>query len=379
MRHHVLLAGLAALAVATPALAQPAPAPSGREEARAIIADARKIVSPQGIEALREVEIGGIKQWISVRGRDRRNPILLFIHGGPGYTEMPIAWLYQKPWEDYFTVVQWDQRAAGKTAAANDQAKVLPTVSIERMTRDGEELVSLLRRDYGKDKVFVVGHSWGTVIGLNLAIRRPDWLHAYIGMGQMIDWKSAEKVGYDFALREARADNNAKAIAQLEGIAPYPPPDRPATFDQVVAQRTWVIHYGGLTKHRPDFNYDLNARKLSPDYTEADHAASRNNGVNLQQLLPDLTRMDFTKTTELKTPVFIFAGRRDYQTPSEVAAVWFDRVKAPQKKLVWFEHSAHVMYLEQPGKTLTHLVQDIRPIAVAAGDAAPEDAPGIGP
>ncbi|HYD46626.1 MAG TPA: alpha/beta hydrolase, partial [Phenylobacterium sp.] len=345
--------------------------------ARAIIADARKIVAPQGIEELREVEIGGIKQWISVRGRDRRNPILLFIHGGPGYTEMPIAWLYQKPWEDYFTVVQWDQRAAGKTAAANHQAKVLPTVTIERMTRDGEELVALLRRDYGKDKVFVLGHSWGSVIGLNLAIRRPEWLHAYIGMGQMIDWQAAERASYAFALREAQADKNAKAVAELKAIAPYPPPDGELTFDQVIVERNWVIHYGGLTANRRDFNYDLNARKLSPDYTAADHAASRENSVNLRRLLPELNRLDFTGTRELKTPVFMFAGRRDYQTPSQVVADWFERVKAPQKKLVWFEHSAHVPYLEQPGKALMHLVQDIRPIAVAAGDAAPEDRPGV--
>src|SRR3546814_3382594 len=107
------------------------------DDARDIIREARRITSPNGIEELRAVEIGGIKQWISVRGRDRRNPILLFIHGGPASTEMPVNWLYQGAWEDYFTVVQWDQRGAGKTAASTDAAAVTPTIPIDRMTADG--------------------------------------------------------------------------------------------------------------------------------------------------------------------------------------------------------------------------------------------------
>src|SRR5690606_23265637 len=142
----------------------------------------------------------GIKQWISVRGRDRRNPILLFIHGGPASTEMPVSWLYQSPWEDFFTVVQWDQRGAGKSWTANDDpAAIAKTISIEQMTQDGVELVGYLREKYGKEKIFVLGHSWGTVIGLNIALSHPDWLHAYIGMGQVVNGQENERLGYEFA------------------------------------------------------------------------------------------------------------------------------------------------------------------------------------
>src|SRR5690606_25161087 len=142
-----LLAGLLAGAAA----AQEAPkAPVAAPDARASIADARRIMAPRGIEENYAVEIGGIKQWISVRGRDRRNPILLFIHGGPATTEMPVSWLYQSPWEDFFTVVQWDQRGAGKTAAENDDPAIARTISIDRMTADGEELVAYLRKQYDK-------------------------------------------------------------------------------------------------------------------------------------------------------------------------------------------------------------------------------------
>jgi len=381
-----IAAGVAAIIAAASAVAASAqtpaaaPRPFSRDEARAIVADARKIMAPNGVEELRAVEIGGIPQWISVRGRDRRNPVLLFIHGGPASTEMPVSWLYQSPWEDFFTVVQWDQRGAGKTAAGTDNPAVMPTVTLDRMATDGEALVAHLRERYGKDKIFVLGHSWGSVIGLELARRRPEWLHAYVGMGQLLVWSENERVGYEFALREAQRDGNAKAIAELQALAPYPPPGRPATVQEVVTQRNWVIHYGGLTAGRSNFDYDLNARKIAPEYTDRDlRPPGFKDGEALARLLPDLTAMDYRKTTELKVPVFLFAGRRDYQTPSEIAVAWHAKLKAPKKGLYWFEHSAHMMQLEQPGKVLMHLVRDIRPIAEKAGDVAPPDAAGTAP
>jgi pimeloyl-ACP methyl ester carboxylesterase len=370
-----LLAGLLAGAAA----AQEAPkAPVAAPDARAIIADARRIMAPRGIEENYAVEIGGIKQWISVRGRDRRNPILLFIHGGPATTEMPVSWLYQSPWEDFFTVVQWDQRGAGKSWTANeDPAAIAEGISIERMTQDGVELVDYLRKKYDKRKIFVLGHSWGTVIGLNVALRHPDWLHAYIGMGQVINGQENEELGYAFALREARRTKNAQAIKELEAIAPYPNPSAPTFFEQVLTQRKWVIYFGGLTAGRSDFSYDTNARLLAPEYSDADLAAARYAGLSLVALIPGLTQLDYRKVHRLDTPLFIVAGRRDFETPSALAADWFSSVQAPYKRLFWFEHSAHMMQLEQPGKLLMHLVNDVRPIAAKAGDVAPADAPGV--
>lgn len=342
-----------------------------------IIREARRITSPNGIEELRAVEIGGIKQWISVRGRDRRNPILLFIHGGPASTEMPVNWLYQGAWEDYFTVVQWDQRGAGKTAASNDAAVVTPTITIDRMTADGEELVQHLLQHYGKRKLFVLGHSWGTVIGLNIARAHPEWLHAYIGMGQVINGPENERVGYAFALREARRSGNPQAIRELEEIAPYPGPGGKLSFQQILAQRKWVIHFGGLTAGRTNFEYEQKARLLSPEYDAADHAAGASVGATLVQLLPGLTQLDYRDVTRLECPIFLMVGRRDFETPSQIAAAWYAKLQAPAKGIFWFERSAHMMHLEQPGKLFLHLVQDIRPLAERAGDAAPFDRPGV--
>lgn len=376
------IAALLCLMAAGPAAAYQEEAPDGAIAAapspRAVIREARAIQQPRGVEELREVEIGGIKQWISIRGRDRRNPILLFIHGGPASAEMPASWLYQSPWEDYFTVVQWDQRGAGKTAAANDPALVTPTITIEQMTADGEELVALLRETFSKDKIFVLGHSWGTVIGLSIAQRHPEWLHAYIGMGQVINGQENERIGYAFAQGEARRREDAQALSELAAIAPYPAADGAVTFEQILAQRKWVIGYGGLTWGRSDFTYEQNARLLSPEYTDADLAADQYVGASLVQLLPGLTRLDFGDVRRLDCPIFLFNGRHDYATPSSISAAWLETVSAPQKQIFWFEHSAHMMQFEQPGKVFMHLVRDIRPIAERAGDVAPEDKPGVG-
>ncbi|MEO8451184.1 MAG: alpha/beta hydrolase [Gemmatimonadota bacterium] len=378
----VLLAGLAAGAAGCgkaaptpqrdPALAAAA-ADSGpmfrRDDVAKIITDARQIDTTLGVDELRAIDIGGIKQWISVRGKDRRNPILLFVHGGPGSPMMPASWFFQGPWEEYFTVVQWDQRGAGKTAASNDPAVVGPTITIDRMTADGEEVVQYLRATFAKQKIFLMGHSWGTFIGVNIAQRHPEWLHAYIGMGQAVYGLENERIGYEFALREAKAHANQAAVAELEKIAPYPDPDGTIPVDKVLVQRKWVIAYGGLTWHRSNYDYEQNAAKLAPEYTRADFAAMEKSDLtSLKQLLGPPNRLDYRQTTTFRCPVYLFQGRYDYETVSEVAHAWFERLKAPKKGFFWFEHSAHMIPFEEPGKLFIHLVQDVRPVAEAAGD-----------
>jgi len=371
----IALAGIAALCMpllTACAVAQDAAPPADwRTPVQKILRNARAITNPEGIEELRAVEIGGIKQWISARGRDRRNPILLFIHGGPASTEMPVSWMYQSAWEDYFTVVQWDQRGAGKTYVANDPAVVEPTITAERMIADAEEMTAYLRAHYGKRKIFVLGHSWGSLMGLELARRHPDWLHAYVGMGQMIYGQDAERLGYEWALQRARDDHNDRAVKELEALAPYPRADGTVTIDQILKQREWVIHYGGLTWGRPDFDFAQDAAKLSPDYTRKELSPEEGIGESLGKLLPAMMKYDVRGVRSMGCPVFIFAGAYDYETPSQLAVDWLAALDAPRKGLVRFDRSAHMMEVEEPGKFLVHLVSDVRPIAERAGDVAP--------
>jgi pimeloyl-ACP methyl ester carboxylesterase len=359
--HLTAIAFTAALcAAAAPSLAAAPPDP------HAILAEAYKVVSDNGIDEAKAVEIGGIKQWITVRGKDRRNPILLVIHGGPASPELPNRYLFEAPWTDYFTVVEWDQRGSGKTFELNDPAAVAPTFSKDRIVEDAEELTDYLRKTYGKPKIFAMGHSWGSVVGMELARRKPQWLYAYIGVGQVINFQRAEKIGYDHILDTARKANDVQAVKELEAIAPYPEADGAIPVDKIGVQRKWSIRYGFLTHGRNRIGVWEDTEKISPDYTEADFKAiDQGSAFSFPKLLPTLVNLDFTGVTRLACPVLIFAGRYDYTTPSELAAEWEARVQAPYKRLVWFENSAHMMYEEEPGRLLVHLVEDALPLARA--------------
>lgn len=364
---------LAAALVFSPATASETSArPTNRAEAIKIIADMRRIVSPEGVERLEKIRIGGIDQWVSIRGVDTRNPVLLFIHGGPGYVAMPTSWYFQRGWEEYFTIVQWDQRGAGKTYVANDPEKIAPTMTRERMMRDAEEMLDWLRKEFGKERIFVMGHSWGSIVGLELAQRRPEALHAYIGVGQAIDGPESERRGWQWTMQKARDDDNAEAINELESIAPYAEEGEPLALEDLYTQRKWLNHYGGAAYRRTGAQAESAAAALAPEYTDEDvKAIWTGNAFSEKHLLMTALRTDFSSVTELQTPVIIFNGRDDYNVSQSVAAEWFEKVKAPAKKLVWFEHSAHEIMNEEPGKVLVSLVQHARPIAERTGDAAP--------
>lgn len=368
---------IVALAIGAPAILSPAAAKaqtSANAEAVRIIANARRIVNPEGIQRLERVRIGGIDQWVSIRGRDRRNPVLLAIHGGPGYVSMPMSWWDSRDWEDYFTVVEWDQRGAGKTYLLNDPAKVGPTITRVRMLADAEEMVRWVRQDLSKNKIFVLGHSWGSYLGLELASRHPEWLHAYIGVGQITDGPESERRGWDFALSAARRDGNAAAIKQLEAIAPYAAPGRPLELKDIYVQRRWLDHYGGVMAYRDENDAESDLAKLSPDYTAEERAHIWDgNDFSEQRLLADVLSLDLSTIGHLDCPLILLEGRHDMNVNADVAAAWFATVKAPAKRFVWFEHSAHLPMAEEPGKFLVSLVRTARPIAERAGDVPPAD------
>lgn len=366
-----LLTFLAVFAM-SPARADEPAKPASRAEATAIIADARKIVTPNGVERLEKVRIGGIDQWVSMRGTDRRNPVLLYIHGGPGYVSIPMSWWFNRGWEEYFTIVQWDQRAAGKTHLLTDPATIAPTLTRERMIADAEEMAAWVRREFGKDKILVLGHSWGSFLGLQLAKRRPEWLHAYIGVAQLIDGPENERRGWRFAINAARRAGNAEAVRELEAIAPYAAPGQSVPIKDLYVERKWVGFYGGVMAYRRDNSADSALARLSPDYSDQEiRRIWEGNEFATPYLLPELVGLDLTPIRKLAIPLILFEGRHDWNVNSEVATAWFDTVKAPEKHLVWFEHSAHMPMTEEPGKFFLSLVRFARPIAEKAGDIAP--------
>ena len=346
--------------------------PGSRAEATEIIADMRRIVTSDGIERLEAIEINGIRQWISIRGTNARNPVLLMIHGGPGWVSMPTSWYFQRGWEEYFTVVQWDQRGAGKTYLEYAPEEVAPTLTEAQIVDDAEALVGWLRAEFGQEKIFVLGHSWGSQVGLQLASRRPEWLHAYVGVGQVIHTPESERRGWAFAHGEALKAGNKEAIEALEAIAPYAQAGSAIPMEHLDVQRRWLNFYGGMVHGRTGGDAESAAIKLAPEYSDRDVAnVWKANSFSMAHLMPSILGADLRSLDSFNCPVVLFLGRHDHNVSSTVAAEWFQSVSAPGKELVWFENSAHEMFNEEPGRFLVSLVQVVRPFASRSDRTSP--------
>lgn len=339
------------------------PTASIAQSASATFADARKLVTKDSINDTGLVQIGGIPQWISVRGRHRDNPVLLFLHGGPGFTASPVSYYYMRDWEEYFTVAHWDQRGAGKTYAASDPAKVRPTMSIEQLVKDAEDVATYLRQKYAKRRIVLMAHSFGTIIGLKLAQRHPEWFYAYVGTGQFVDFQRSEAEGFKATLAAARVAGNQQAIDDLTRIAPFPDPVHPErNVQNLGVERKWLAAYGGYYWPAGE-GHNVAISKLSPDYT-ADELKLRDEaqGFSDQALWGEIGKISLSDATQFSLPVVILQGRQDLGTSSALVAEWFKKVKAPSKQLIWFEDSSHMTFEEEPGKMLVSLVNEVRPL-----------------
>ncbi len=354
-----LLAG----AACSCANAQQCPDTAPYEKAREVIQDLERIVAPSGIQGSYETRIGGIDQWINVRGQDKANPMILFVHGGPASPLTPQVWQFQRPIEEYFTVVNWDQRGAGKTYREDHSETLGDTLHIPHYVDDAIEVAEHVRKRYGKDKLILMAHSWGTVVAMNAALKRPDLFHAYVGIGQVINTRDNEKLSFEHGMAQAKAHGNAAAVKELESIAPYPG-NEPITRDRINLARKWAQFYGGLSAFRESSRYFFRAPLLSPEYDAADVCAIDQGSLfTLGRILPEFVSVDFKNVRSFPIPVVMFMGRHDYTTPSEPTAAWLSGITAPYKKGVWFERSAHMIPWEEPGKMLMSLIEHVRPLA----------------
>src|SRR5690606_26264527 len=197
---------LACLVPCAPALAAgECPDRSAYAPARELVAELERIVAPGGVQEAYEVPVNGVRHWVNVRGQDRANPLVLFIHGGPASPVIPTLWQFQRPLEEYFTVAHYDQRGAGRTFLLNPPEAVEGTLQIQQYVDDAIALADHLRTRYGKRKLVLAAHSWGTIVAMHAALQRPDLFHAYVGMGQVIHVRTNEKLSFDYGLQRARA------------------------------------------------------------------------------------------------------------------------------------------------------------------------------
>lgn len=341
-----------------------------REQAVAMIADLRKIHTPEGIEVTEQVELNGEKQWITIRGRNVGNPVLLFVHGGPASPIMPVSWTFQNSWEDYFTVVQWDQRVTGKNWVTADTTRAIANFRLNTIVRDGVALVEHLCKRLNKEKIFILGLSWGTIVGAHVAEAVPEKLFAYIGVGQSYE-ANDEKYLYARLLVLASKSHNQIALQELKAIAPYPKPDRNTSADQVLVTRKWARYFNGGWYGKQDFKLYFSLPQLAPEYSKEDlktyFDAIRWGG---RKLIHDMEK-DVMPLTFM-VPVYFIMGRYDLHTPYETSKVYFDKLKAPKKKFFTFERSAHFPMMEEPGRFLVTLVNEILPLAGNVPSYAPD-------
>jgi proline iminopeptidase len=320
--------------------------------------DAAGHVIPGSIARMETAIIGGIPQSIWFRGVSLSNPALILLHGGPGASESALFRYYNSALEQHFTVVYWEQRGAGRSFHAD-----IPPASmtIAQLVRDLDEVVELVKQRFDKEKVVLVGHSWGTVLGTIYASRYPEKVSAYVGVAQIADVPEGRRLSYDFALSEAKKRENAKAVSELEAIGPPPY----ASVDERLATARWVERFGGT------FHADMSTGKLIWAALNTDEANlvdlvkfGRGNRFSLVQLEDQISRLDLSRDyRSFKVPIFFLLGRYDRHVPAVLAAQYFEKIEAPLKRLVWFEQSAHNPPFEEPAKFDRILIEQVLPLS----------------
>lgn len=326
-----------------------------------VIADLNRITTPEGVCETREVSLGGLPQVVSIRGRRRDNPVLVMAHGGPGTPLASTSWMWQRPIEEFFTVVQYDQRAAGRSYALTDPDTVRPTMRVEQYVLDALELVEWVAGELHVDRVVMAGHSWGTVVATRAVVARPELFSAYLGIGQCVAFRQGEQASWRWVRDEAEQRGHGDAAAELDAILPYPG-DGPLAVEKVTVEREWVQRFGGFAAGREDCDYFMQGDILSPDYTSADRDSTlAGNELHAQVLLPQLSEVDLTDVTSFPVPIIEFLGRWDYMTPTAPVISWLEKLDAPSKAIEWFEDSAHMAMYEEPGHFLVALLTHVLP------------------
>ncbi|MGZ5082365.1 MAG: alpha/beta fold hydrolase [Usitatibacter sp.] len=309
-----------------------------------VTAEAIAIHGPTGIDERMYVRIGGIDQWIQIRGQDRNNPVLLCLHGGPGGTWSPLTALFVA-WEKDFTVVQWDQRGAGKTLESTG-ASVADTMTIERMARDGIEVAEYLRSRLHKDKVVLLAHSFGSILGVHMARGRPELFSAYVGTGQVASMPAGLQMGYAQILEKARKANDAEAVRKLEasGAPPF------ATFEKA------ALYFDVLGKYESDEAALATIGKVvfsAPRFTLWD-IVSRNRGfiqIPTWRLYQEIFATELPSLgLDFKMPVYFLQGADDDVTPALLAREYFDKIEAPYKEMVTLPGVGHYAVWIAPEK-----------------------------
>jgi len=302
------------------------------------------INAPEAIYVLEKVEIGGMDQWVLVKGRDTANPVLLWLHGGPGASLMPASWYFDDELLNDFVVVHWDQIGSGKS---NTWGFDYDQLNLERYVQDAQEVTNYIKEKLGKEKIYIIGYSWGSRIGIRLSARHPEDFYALISLGQVVSPMKDHVVTFNRVMAKAQEQDNERDITRLEmlGEPPY------TEHKDYTILREMAQQYDGGT----DFGY-LKLAWLglqSSEYRLRDYPlyiAGYLKGLNA--MWEESIEFDaFAEVQTLKLPVYFLIGSEDLFTPVELVREYYEYLDAPMgKELIVFEHSAHAPFMSEPEK-----------------------------
>ena len=320
------------------------------------------IFGANAISQYRTVKLGGVDQSILIRGENKSNPVLLYIHGGPGNPETSFIVPYQKEWEEYFTVVNWDQRGGGKSYREDINPDTLTT---NQICSDAIELTQYLKEEFQVDKIYMVAHSYGTFVGMKCIEMNPNDYYAYVGIGQIGNQQENEENLITYATKMAEENNNTEALSELStlGDLPY---DKMKFGSKISLSRKWTRYYGGLVYGensanrftvesliRPEYNlFDLidfiKGDNLYYSNTEKDQARWELFNANLPEEIPCV-----------EVPVYFIQGKNDFMTSFQECEEYYNELQAPYKELIPIEKCAHNPIIEDTHQVSTILINKV--------------------
>ena len=321
-------------------------------------------ILPGSIAEVSYVALGGLDQWVMIRGTSVANPALILLHGGPGFSETALFRYFNAPIESSFTVVYWDQRGAGKSY---DSAIPSSSMTSEQLLRDLDELVNYVCGRLEKTNVALLGHSWGSALGPLYAARHPQKVAAYVGCGQIGDWPAAESASYRWAVEEAERRKKKRALRQLRAIGPPP-----YEADAVFTERALSLRLAGGM--RPRAMWKMGRALLGSRESSIFEIAQgwRSFHFTMNAMWPEVSRLNLINSVPLlQMPVFFLLGCKDPWVRPETSVAYFDALSAPAKRLVWFKDSGHEPFVDEPETFNDTVVTLVRPL-LGSGNVTPE-------
>lgn len=301
-----------------------------------------------GIDEYFSLNINGHDQWLRIRGENAANPIILYLHGGPGGSQVPSYRYFQLEWEKSYTMVHWEQRGAGRSYCNNLK---METLTVTQLVADARSVIDYLSKRFGRQDIVLLGHSWGTFLGIHVLQTRPAAISSYVGVGQIANQVNAEQRMFEFALSEAVSRGDGVNAALLRKLQDYPLQHN--SHRDVAFVRQMASRYGYLGSNSMDVARTYNRLMHTPEYGLIDiYRFLKGTLVSSATLGKEMftsSKMQPSElTVELEIPIFFLSGQRDHFTPADLADKFLESIDAPVKKHVIFESCGHYPNEDEP-------------------------------